>query len=165
MTALTTRRVRCGVGARSICQPNPLPGIKSRSSPHCFSINSLHPFSSLFSCRGVSCLRPLASSTFPSIPSLRARGPTERYDEASQKNTSTRLMVVIRSKSRQHFLVNCLTVGLPPIMTKGDADDLPDFQLISLQCSPTVTRSVPSPLNESSTPPSNVLHDDAALAR
>jgi hypothetical protein len=35
-----------------------------------------------FSCRGVSCLRPLANSTFPQILS---HNPTERY-EVSQKN-------------------------------------------------------------------------------
>jgi hypothetical protein len=57
-------------------------------------------------------------------PSLQARGPTERYDEASEKNASTRLLAVIRSRSRQHFLVNCLTVGLPSVMTKDDADDV-----------------------------------------
>ena len=49
---------------------------------------------------------------------------------------------------------------------------LPDFlarqlatHAISLGCSLTVTRSVPSLLNEPCTPPSNVFHDDAASAR
>ena len=63
----------------------------------------------------------------PPLPSCKARGPTERYDEASQKNAFTRLMAVIRSRARQRFLVNCLTVGLSPIMTKDDADDVTWF--------------------------------------
>jgi hypothetical protein len=61
------------------------------------------------------------SSIFPSILPC---GPTERYDEASQKNTSTRLLAVIHSRSRQHFLVNYLTVSLPSVVTKDDADDV-----------------------------------------
>jgi hypothetical protein len=59
----------------------------------------------------------------PPDPPLQARGPTERYDEASQKN-APRLLAVIRSRSRQHSLVNCLAVGLPSVMTKDDADDV-----------------------------------------
>jgi len=46
---------------------------------------------------------------------------------------------------------------------------IPDFQLAAhatgFWCSPTVTRSVPSLLNEPSTPPSNSFHDNAAPAR
>jgi len=37
--------------------------------------------------------------------------------------------------------------------------------VIGLRCSLTMTRSVPSLLNEPCTPPSNVFHDDAASAR
>jgi len=57
-------------------------------------------------------------------PPLQAGGRTERYDEASEKNASTLLLAVIHSRSQQHFLVNCLTVGLPSVMTKDDADDV-----------------------------------------
>src|SRR5437016_2759906 len=59
--------------------------------PRRFSINSLHPFSSLFILATSPCLRPQASSTFPPPdPPLQARGPHRRYDEASQKNTAPR---------------------------------------------------------------------------
>ena len=49
---------------------------------------------------------------------------------------------------------------------------LPDFlarqlaiHAMGLGCSLTVTRSVPSPLNEPYTSPANVFYDDAASAR
>ena len=51
----------------------------------------------LFHIRGV--LMPQASGEFLR-PSPTARSPTERYDKASQKNASTRLLAVIRSRSR-----------------------------------------------------------------
>ena len=57
-------------------------------------------------------------------PPLQARGATERYDVASQKNAAPRLLAIIRSRSRQHSLVNCLAVGLPSVVTKDDADDV-----------------------------------------
>ena len=65
---------------------------------------------------------------FPPDTPLQARGSIERYDEASQKNAAMRLLAVIRSRSRQHSLVNCLAVGLSSVVTKDIADMmLPDF--------------------------------------
>src|SRR4051812_44310938 len=106
--------------ARSICQADPLAGFKA-VVPRRFSINSLHPFSSLF-ILAMSHTSGLWRAPLSPHPPLQAHGPTERYDEASQKNTSTRLLAVIRSRSRQHSLVNCLAVGLPSVVTKDDAD-------------------------------------------
>jgi hypothetical protein len=60
----------------------------------------------------------------PPDPSLQARGPAEIYDEASQKNVAPRLLAVIRSRYRQHSLINYLAVGLPSVMTKDIADNV-----------------------------------------
>jgi hypothetical protein len=105
VTTFTARHVWYGVGMRSICQPDPLTGYKAVVPPPLFHQLSLHPFPLPLHFSGVSCLRPLASPTFPH-PSLRARGPTGPYNEASQKNASMRLLAVIRSRSRQHFLLS-----------------------------------------------------------
>jgi hypothetical protein len=45
VTALTTRRVRYGVGPDLICQPGPSPGIKTHSSPAAFPSTLSLPFS------------------------------------------------------------------------------------------------------------------------
>ena len=82
VTTFTARHVWYGVGMRSICQPDPLTGYKAVVPPPLFHQLSLHPFPLPLHFSGVSCLRPLASPTFPH-PSLRARGPTGPYNEAS----------------------------------------------------------------------------------
>jgi len=79
VTALTARRVWYSVEARSICQPDPLAGYKA-VVPRRFSI--LHPFSSLF-ILAMSRASGLWRAPPPPDPPLQARGPTERYDEAS----------------------------------------------------------------------------------
>jgi hypothetical protein len=58
--------------------------------PRRFSINPLHPFSSLF-ILAMSRASGLGRAPLPPPdPPLQARGPTERYDEASQKNALSR---------------------------------------------------------------------------
>ena len=167
MTALTARRV-CMASARAPSARPILWQVIKPWSPAAF-LSILSPPSSFLAMSRASGLwrAPLSPR-----PPLQARGPTERYDEASQKNASTRLLAVTRSRSRQHSLVNYLAVGLPSVRRRMTLIILPDFlarqpaaHAISLRCSPTATRSVPSLLNESSTPPSNVFHDNAASAR
>jgi hypothetical protein len=72
----------------------------------------------------MSCASGLWRASLSPRPSLQARGPTERYDETSQKSAFTRLLAVIRSRPRLHFLVNYLPMGLPSVMTKDDTDDV-----------------------------------------
>jgi hypothetical protein len=67
------------------------------------------PFSSLF-ILAMSRASGLWRVSLPPDPPLQARGSTEKY---SQKNASTRLLAVIRPKSRQHSLFNCLAMSLP----------------------------------------------------
>src|SRR5271155_2246942 len=100
--------------ARSICQADPLAGCKAAPLFHQLSPSFLLPLH--FS--DVSCLRPLASSTSPPILPCRPTAPQKDTTRPVRKNASTRLLAVIRSRSRQHFLVNCLTVGLPSVMMK-----------------------------------------------
>jgi hypothetical protein len=91
VTALTARRVRYGVGARSICQPDPLAGYKAVVPPPLFYQLSPSLSPSLFilaMSRASGLGRALLSP--PSPPLLQARGPTERYDAASQKNAPPR---------------------------------------------------------------------------
>src|SRR5256885_11947001 len=92
VTAPTARRVWYGVGARSIGQADPLAGYNA-VVPRRFSINSLHPFSSLFilaMSRASGLLRaplPLPPATLPGRPAA----PQKDTTQPSKKNASTRL--------------------------------------------------------------------------
>src|SRR5256885_14469982 len=106
VTALTARRVRYGVGARSICQADPLAGYKAVVPPPLFHqlSPSLSPSLFILAMSRASGLGRAPLSP-PDPPLLQARGPTERYDAASQKNAPpTRLPAVILSVSRAHAI-------------------------------------------------------------
>jgi hypothetical protein len=66
---LPYRRVRYGVSAGFICQPDPRPGIKTRSSPAAFPTTlSLHFSPSTLLIRTPSCLRPRRALPSPACP-------------------------------------------------------------------------------------------------
>src|SRR5271170_552470 len=88
-------------------------GIKTRFSPAAFptALSILFPLH--FPARALSCLRPQRAPPPPCRPLVRPG----RYDVASEKNTSVRPPVLIRSTPRQHFLVDRPTVDRPLTMT------------------------------------------------
>jgi hypothetical protein len=106
VTTLTARRVPYSISADFICQPDPWPGIKTRSSPAALpttlSLHSLHsPHTTLV------VAKASASPTFLCMPSL----STERYDAACEKNTSARPPALIRPTPPQCSLIGRPTAG------------------------------------------------------
>lgn len=113
---LTARRVRDGVGACLICQPDARPAIKSRRPPAAFPTSLCVPASSFTLLHGPVIPQASASSTLPCRPLF----PTEGYDAASENTASARPPALIRSTSpfsRAGLSRRRLSVGLPLTMT------------------------------------------------
>jgi hypothetical protein len=109
VTALTTRRVRHGVGPDLICQPSPSPGIKTHSSPAAFPATLSLPFlPSLFTLLHSptrSCLRPRRAPLTPCDPPPHTTDTTRPVGKMPQRDR----LALIRSTPRQHCLLDHLT--------------------------------------------------------
>ena len=61
---------------------------------------------------------------FPPDPPLQARGPQKDMTKQVTRMPPSDCWLLFARGPRPHFLVNCLTVGLPSVMTKDDTDDV-----------------------------------------
>jgi hypothetical protein len=147
VTALTARRVRHGVGARVICQPDPPPGISARSSPPLFQRPSPSFLPLHFPARAplrASVLNELHPPVRAPPASARRPVPTSIYAAASGKRLQHERRLLFARRPGSTFPSTVPTAGLA---LDGDADEGSGFS-----SSPATPPS--SPVTESVTSPS-----------
>jgi hypothetical protein len=123
-SVLASVRVWYGVGARSICQADPLAGYKA-VVPRRFSINSLHPFLLPLHFSDVSYLRPLASSTFSPILPCGPAAPQKDTTKPVRRMPPPRDCWLLFARGLGSTLSSTAWLWVSPsVMTKDDADDV-----------------------------------------